>query len=95
MKCTRTPLVTDVVKYEVGMNLEDGFELFSDVVKKGWIALDNLVKVTREDGSIVCPYISHRRGKTFIQNTDYIVSDPDGTKLVCGADKIWNRYQKL
>ena len=32
----------------------------------GWIKTEHLLKVTREDGSIVCPYITHRRGRNFI-----------------------------
>jgi len=56
---------------------------------------DFLIKITREDGTIVCPYISNRRGKEFIGQNDYIVWDEDGTKHVCGADKIWKRYEKI
>lgn len=78
----------------MGKNMEDGFELWSDVVTKGWIVTDFLVKITREDGSIVCPYIVHRRGRTFIGNGDYVITEADGSKHVCGADKVWNRYAK-
>lgn len=95
MRCRRTPVEANVVQYVGGQNLEDGFELWSDVVTKGWIVTDNLIKVTREDGSIVCPYISHRRGRTFIGNGDYIIIDDDGTKHVCGEDKIFTRYEKI
>ncbi len=95
MRCRRTPVEAEVVEYVGGQDLEDGFELWSDVVTKGWIVTDNLVKVKREDGSIVCPYISHRRGRTFIGVGDYIIVDDDGTKHVCGADKIFKRYEKL
>ncbi len=95
MRCRRTPVEANVVQYVGGQNLEDGFELWSDVVTKGWIVTDNLIKVTREDGSIVCPYISHRRGRTFIGNGDYIIIDDDGTKHVCGEDKIFKRYEKI
>ncbi len=85
----------EVVQYAEGQHLEDGFELWSDVVTKGWIVTDHLIKVTREDGAIVCPYISHRRGRTFIGVNDYIIIDDDGTKHVCSADKIFKRYEKL
>ena len=34
MKCRRTPLEADVEKYEAGKGLEDGFELWADVVTK-------------------------------------------------------------
>ena len=80
-------------KYEVGKGLEDGFELMADVITKGWIVTDSLVQVQKENGSIVCPYIVHRRGRTFIGEGDYIITDSDGTKHVCGADKIFRRYQ--
>ncbi len=93
MKCIRTAMEAEVVKYELGKNMEDGFELWSDVVTKGWIVTDSLIKVTRENGSIVCPYIEHRRGRTFIGEGDYLIIDNDGTKHVCGQDKIFSRYQ--
>lgn len=95
MKCIRTPIESEVVKYEQGQGLEDGFELWSDVVTKGWIITDFLVKIQRPDGKIVCPYISNRRGRTFIGKNDYIILEEDGTKHVCGGDKIWNRFQKI
>lgn len=94
MKCVRTALEAEVVKYETGKDMEDGFELWSDVVTKGWIVTDSLVKITREDGKIVCPYIRHRRGRTFIAEGDYVIIDADGTKHVCGEDKIFKRYTK-
>lgn len=95
MKCTRTPIESEVVQYEIGRNMEDGFELWADVVTKGWIVTDFLVKIKRPDGSIVCPYIRHRRGRTFIGEGDYIILEADGTKHVCGADKVWNRFKKI
>lgn len=52
MNCKRTPLTANVEKYEIGQRLEDGFELWSDVVTKGWIETENLVKIEREDGAI-------------------------------------------
>ena len=88
MKSRRIPLESEVDKYEVGKGMEDGFELFSDVVTKGWIVTDSLVKIERPDGTIVCPYIKHRRGRTFIGEGDYIIVQQDGTKNVCGADKV-------
>ncbi|MBO4909886.1 MAG: hypothetical protein J5476_11480 [Lachnospiraceae bacterium] len=95
MKCRRVPLEADVFKFELGKGLEDGYELYSDVITKTWIVASNLVQVTRPDGSIVCPYISHRRGKTFISEGDYIIVDSDGTKHVCGEDKIFKRYEEV
>lgn len=94
MKSRRTALTADIEKYEVGKGLEDGFELWSDVVTKGWIVTDFLIKIEREDGQIVCPYIKHRRGRTFIGEGDYVVVDEDGTRHVCGENKIWKRYEK-
>ncbi len=94
MKSRRVGLEAEVVKYEPGKGLEDGVELWSDVVTKGWIVTDFLVKLHREDGTIVCPYIKTRRGRIFIGEGDYIIEDVDGSKHVCGSDKIWNRYEK-
>ncbi len=95
MKCIRVSLEADVEKYELNKGMEDGYELLSDVVTKGWIVTDMLVKIKKSDGSIVCPYVMHRRGKTFINEGDYIIYDSDGTKHVCGADKIFKRYQPV
>lgn len=95
MKCRRVTMEAEVEKYEVGRDLEDGFEVWSDVVTTGWIVTEALVKVERENGSIVCPYILHRRGRTFIHEGDYIIKDSDGTKHVCGEDKIFSRYEKI
>lgn len=95
MKCIRVAMEADVEKYESGKGLEDGFELMADVITKGWIVTDSLVQVKKENGSIVCPYIVHRRGRTFIGEGDYIITDSDGTKHVCGADKIFKRYHMI
>lgn len=94
MKSKRVALEADIIKYEPGKGMEDGVELLADVVTKVWIVTDFLVKIQREDGTIVCPYITTRRGRVFIGDGDYIIKDEDGTRHVCGADKIWNRYQK-
>ena len=59
------------------------------------VLADRKVPTHVEDGSIVCPYISHRRGKTFIGEGDYIILDDDGTKHVCGGDKIFQRYEEV
>ena len=94
MNYRRTPIEADIVQYEIGKGMEDGFELWSDIVTKGWIVTDFLVKIIEENGDIVCPYISHRRGRTFINDGDYIIIEADGTKHVCGADKVWKRFEK-
>lgn len=95
MKCRRVGICAEVCAYEIGKGMEDGFELWSDVVTKGWIVTDSLIKIEREDGRIVCPYITHRRGRTFIGEGDYIITDEDGSKHVCGSDKIFSRYEKV
>lgn len=95
MLCKRIALNAEVMQYEPFRGMEDGFELLSDVVTKGWITTDFLVKLTKENGDIICPYILHRRGRTFIGEGDYIITDADGTKHVCGADKIFARYEPI
>ena len=95
MQSRRTALTANVEKYEIGQGLEDGFELWSDVVTKGWIETENLVKIEREDGTMVCPDLKTRRGRIFIGVGDYIIQDEDGTKHVCGEDKIWSRYERV
>ena len=45
MQSRRTTLTANVEKYEVGQGQEDGFELWSDGVTKGWIETENLVKI--------------------------------------------------
>ncbi|MCR5215814.1 MAG: hypothetical protein K6C69_02650 [Lachnospiraceae bacterium] len=93
MKCRRTPIIGDAERYELGKGLEDGFELWTDIITKGWIVTTNLIKVQREDGTIVCPYITHRRGRTFIGDGDYIIIEDDGTKHVVGQDKFPLRFE--
>ncbi|MCR5272738.1 MAG: hypothetical protein K6E13_07135 [Lachnospiraceae bacterium] len=96
MRCRRVPLEAEVIKYKEGCNIEDGFTLWADVITtEGYIVTDHLVKIKREDGAIVCPYISHHRGLTYINEDDYIIIDNDGTKHVCGEDKIFHRYEKI
>lgn len=95
MKCIRTALTAEVIPYEPEKGMEDGFELFADVITKGWIVTNSLIKIKRPHGEVVCPYIQNRRGRTFIGEGDYIILDEDGTKHVCGADKIFNRYRKI
>ena len=94
MKCIRTAMEADVFEYKSGEQLEDGFALYEKVVTNGFADLDNLV-ICEKDGQMLCPYVKNRRGCTFIKNGDYIIRDKDGTKHVCGQDKIWQRYQKV
>lgn len=95
MRCRRVGLEAEVIKYESGKGLEDGFAPWTDVVTQGWIVTDFLVKLKNESGTIVCPYIKNRWGYIFIGKNDYIIIEEDGSKHVCGADKIWNRYEKV
>lgn len=96
MRCKRIPLVAEVEKYEIGQNMEDGFELYTNVITREWIgATESIIQITREDGSVVCPYIEHKRGRIFIEENDYIIKESDGTKHVCGGDKIFERYEKI
>ncbi len=94
MRCKRTSLEVEVEKYEVGKGMEDGFELWTDVVTKGWVVSDFLVKVKKPDGTIWCPYVKNRRGCTFIGEGDYIITEDD-TKHVCGADKVFKRFRPI
>ena len=80
MKCKRICLESEVVTYEPGKGLEDGFETWTKLLTQGWIVTDFLIKITNESGNIVCPYIKNRRGYTFIGEGDYIILDADGSK---------------
>lgn len=94
MKYKRRSLEVEAEQYQIGKGMEDGVERWSDVVTKGWIVTDSLVKIKKDSGEVVCPYISHRRGRTFISEGDYIITEEDGTKHVCGEDKMNSRFQK-
>lgn len=93
MKCKRKELIVDARQYEVG--IEDGFQLWSEVITNGYITTDNLVKITREDGSIVCPFIRNKRGLTFIRYGDYIIAEESGERHVCGDEKFLDRYEPI
>lgn len=95
MKCMRVALEADVEKYEIGKGMEDGVELWTDVVTRGWFATDSLIQIKKENGAIVCPYILHKRGKTFIAEGDYIITEADGSRHVCSGDKVFNRYKPI
>ena len=77
------------------MNLEKGWKmgLWTSVVTTGWIRPDNLIQGTREDGVVVCPFIQNRRGLTFLRDGDYIITEKDMERHVCGKDKFFKRYQ--
>ena len=94
MKCKRSPLIAEVNKYEVGKGLEDGFLELSEVITMEHIRTEHLVQIKEGEKKIVCPYIETRRGKTFIEEGDYVIAEEDGTKNVCGEDRVWKRYDK-
>lgn len=94
-KYLRASLEVKAAKYEQGKGMEDGFELFSKVVTNGWIVSDGLVKITKPDGKVVCPFIQNRRGVIFIREGDYIIYEDGGERHVCGADKFSNRFRPL
>ena len=94
MKCIRTPIQAEVTKYDQDSSMEDGFELYSEVITKNNVDCKNLIQIER-GGQIMCPYITTRRGRTFIKEGDYIVVEEDGTKLVCGGDKVFSRYREI
>lgn len=95
MNYKRTSLPVDAIPYQLNAGIEDGYELWSKIVVNGWIKTDKLIKVTRKDGTVVCPYIDTRRGRSFIQYGDYIVTEEDGDRIVCGEDKFPRRYQPV
>lgn len=92
MKFTRTPLEVEAIQYKTGCGIEDGFELWTKVVTNGWVVADSIVRIQRPDGAIVCPFIQNRRGITFIRENDYIITEADGERHVCGEDKFPSRF---
>ncbi len=54
MRARRTPIEATIVPYELNKGLEDGFESYADIITKGWFITDNLIKLTRENGLVVC-----------------------------------------
>lgn len=91
----RNSLQVGAVRYEPDKGMEDGFELFSKVVTNGWVAAEGLIRITRTDGNVVCPFIQNRRGVVFIREGDYIIYENDGERHVCGSDKFDSRFTPL
>lgn len=91
----RKPLNVKAVLYETGKGLEDGFELYTQVITNGWITTDNLVQVKKEDGTIICPFIENKRGRVFIRQGDYIIYEADSERHVCGKEKFDARFEKI
>lgn len=94
-KYTRAAFEVEAKKYEVGKDMEDGFESWTKVVTNGWIVTEGLIKITREDGVIVCPFIQNRRGVIFIREGDYIIYEESGERHCCGEDKFPLRYKPV
>lgn len=92
-KYERASLLVTAKQYELNKGMEDGFELYTKVVTNGWITSDNLIQVKRADGSVVCPFIQNRRGVVFIREGDYIITEGDNERHVCGADKFSQRFR--
>ena len=91
----RIPLEVTAEEYAPGKGIEDGFDLYSNVITHGGLVLDGLVKITREDGTIVCPYVRNRRGLVFIKEGDYIICEEGREKHVCGGDKFHQRFKPI
>ncbi len=94
-KYLRASLTVEAQKYEPGQNMEDGFIPWTQIVTNGWTVSDNLIQITRPDGTVVCPFISNRRGMIFIRKGDYIIYENDGERHACGADKFEHRFTPL
>ena len=90
----RASFLVEAEKYEPGKGMEDGFCLWTDVITKGWISTDGLIKISRPDGSVVCPFIQNRRGMIFIREDDYIIYEEGGERHCCGGDKFHLRFQE-
>lgn len=95
MKCIRTSLAVEAVPFELGKGLEDGFHEYSKIVTNGLVTADNLVSITDAHGVVKCPYIRNKRGVIFIRKGDYIITEGDGERHVCGADKFPRRFEPI
>lgn len=95
MEVRKVSINATIKRYEAGMGLEDGFEFFSDIVTRGEVAPNMLIKIEQDDGRIVCPYIETGRGRSYIREEDYVIVDEYGEKYLCGKDQIWLRYEKV
>lgn len=98
-KYTRKPLVVTAEQYERDKGMEDGFRLYSQVITNEGIVTDSLIRIEREDGTVVCPYVWNRRGLVYIKEGDYIICEEGENgaidKHVCGADKFHNRFEEV
>lgn len=91
-KYKRASLEVEAVEYELGKGMEDGFMPWTSVVTIGWISTEKLIKITREDGVVMCPFVQNRRGLIFLREGDYIIQEKDMERHVCGKDKFCRRF---
>lgn len=91
----RKELEVQAEQYKLNCGMEDGFEAWKDVVVNGWVNSKDIIKITKADGNIVVPYIESRRGRYFIKENDYIITEGDGEKHVCGVDKFNKRFVEI
>ncbi|GHU41298.1 hypothetical protein FACS1894111_03360 [Clostridia bacterium] len=94
-KYIRKAFEVDLVAYEPNKGLEDGFLQWSQVVTTGWVVTEGLVKLTRPDGTVVCPFVENRRGMVFLREGDYIITEEGQQRHVCGPDKVGERFDKV
>lgn len=95
MKYMRSSIEVEAAPYELDKGMEDGFMPWTSIVTNGWVATENLIKIKREDGVVVCPFIQNRRGMVFLREGDYIIKEKDAERHVCGKDKFHNRYHAV
>ena len=94
-KYQRVPFEVQAEKYEEGKGLEDGFMPWTDIVTRGFVSTDGLLRITGLDGVIMCPFVKSRRGIIFIREGDYIIEEANGDKRCCGEDKFSERYKEI
>lgn len=94
-KYIRNAFEVEAVAYETQKGMEDGFMPWNSVVTTGWIRTENLIRITREDGMVMCPFIQNRRGLIFLKEGDYIITELDGERHACGGDKFFDRYRAI
>ena len=95
MKYIRSSIEVEAAPYELDKGMEDGFMPWTSIVTNGWISTEKLIKITREDGVVVCPFIQNRRGMIFLREGDYIITENDHERHVCGKDKFNKRYHEV
>lgn len=83
-----------VEKYEINKGMEDGLATLTDLVTNAHVFSDKIVKIETEKGTM-CPYIKQKRGRTFINEGDYIIFEEDGRKHVVSEENLWNRFERI